>query len=162
MSLAYVILGGNRGNREENISAAIDLLTSQIGPVCSKSALYESEAWGFSSENFINQVVALETTLPPHEVLEQCLDIETRLGRVRNSGSYEARTIDIDILYFDSMVINSEKLTLPHPRIAARRFVLIPLAEIAPLLADPATGMTVTEMLRKCNDPSGVWKMEYK
>lgn len=162
MSLAYVILGGNRGNREEIISNAIDMLTGEIGTVLSKSSLYESESWGFSSEPFVNQVVAFQTFLTPEEVLDRCLETESRLGRTRSTGGYEARTIDIDILYFDSRVIHSEKLTLPHPRIPERRFVLVPLAEIAPEFPDPFTGGTVAEMLQQCRDNCAVWRMENK
>jgi 2-amino-4-hydroxy-6-hydroxymethyldihydropteridine diphosphokinase len=160
MSLAYLILGGNRGNRQEIISTAIDLLARQIGSIHSMSALYESESWGFSSELFINQIVVFQTSLSPEEVLDRCLETESRLGRVRSTGKYEARTIDIDILYFDGRIIESERLTVPHPRISARKFVLLPLAEIAPELDDPVTGMTVAEMLQNCMDTSRIWRVE--
>jgi 7,8-dihydro-6-hydroxymethylpterin-pyrophosphokinase len=79
---------------------------------------------------------------------------------VRSTGKYEARTIDIDILYFDGRIIESERLTVPHPRISARKFVLLPLAEIAPELDDPVTGMTVAEMLQNCMDTSRIWRVE--
>ena len=94
MSLVFLILGGNQGNRIEIISIAIDLVTSKIGSKKAISALYESESWGFASDLFVNQVIELETKLSPEEVLEQTQQIELQLGRIRKSGSYEARTID--------------------------------------------------------------------
>ena len=160
MSLVFLILGGNRGNRAEIFSKAIDLVTSQIGRKIAISALYESESWGFKSEPFMNQVIKIETELSPAKVLELSQQIETQLGRVRNTGGYEARTLDIDLLYYDSLVIDSADLTVPHPRIAARRFVLVPLEEIAPDLKDPVTGITVQEMLQKCIDVSAVWRLK--
>ncbi len=157
MSLVYLILGGNRGNRPEIFSSAIKLLNSEIGPQKAISSLYESESWGFESELFLNQVIIIETPLSPFEVLLHTQQIESQLGRVRNREGYEPRTIDIDLLYYGSQVINSSGLTIPHPRIAKRKFVLVPLAEIAPNLKDPVTGMTVSGMLQKCNDTSKVW-----
>ena len=157
MSIVYLILGGNRGNRTEIISTAIVLLSSRIGPVQTKSRLYESESWGFNSENFINQVVVLKTTLSPAHILEISLEIETQLGRTRSGNGYEARTLDIDLLYYDALVINSDFLTIPHPRIGNRRFVLMPLTEVAPDLVDPATGISVKEMVESCPDAGKVW-----
>ncbi len=158
MSLVYLILGGNQGNREEIFLSAIDLVNKHIGSINSKSTLYESESWGFNSELFINQIITLETILTPVEILDRCQEIEENLGRTRNAGGYEARTIDIDILYIDSLIINTDRLKIPHPRIAERRFVLVPLAEIEPGLKDPVSGLTVNEMLSKCKDQSKVWR----
>ncbi len=160
MSLVYLILGGNRGNRTEIFSSAIDLVTSQIGRKIAISTLYESESWGFKSEPFMNQVIKIETELSPAKVLEQTQQIETQLGRVRTTGGYEARTMDIDLLYYDSLVINTPVLIVPHPRISERKFVLVPLAEIAPDLKDPVIGMTAIEMLEKCPDTSMVRRVE--
>ncbi len=162
MSLAYLILGGNQGNRVEIISKAIDLVTSKIGLKLATSSFYESESWGFKSELFINQIVIIETILSPFEVLSITRQIEDLLGRVRNRDGYEARTIDIDLLYFDSLVINERNLQIPHPKIAERRFVLIPLAEIAPEHRDPVTGITVLEMLGQCSDTTKVWELVQK
>lgn len=162
MSLVFLILGGNQGDRDEIISKAIDLVTSKIGQKMGSSSRYESESWGFESEPFLNQVIVLETTLTPFEILRQCHQIENQLGRIRMTDCYEARTIDIDLLYYDSLVVRSENLILPHPRIALRRFVLVPLAEVAPDLADPVTGLSVREMLENCTDLAEVRKQADK
>lgn len=160
MSLAFLILGGNRGNRQEIFSTAIDLVTSEIGVIKAVSSHYESESWGFISEAFMNQVVKVETNLSPIEVLNGIQQIEAQLGRVRKTGGYEARTIDIDLLYYGEMVINTPDLTVPHPRIAERRFVLVPLAEIEPDFKDPVSGFTALAMLEKCPDNLHVKRIE--
>ncbi len=156
MSLVYLILGGNQGNRVEIISTAIDLVTSEIGPKKAISSLYESESWGFESELFINQVIIVDTTLSPWDVLLTTQKIENQLGRKRTKDVYEARTIDIDLLYYEELVINNKTLMLPHPRIADRRFVLVLLDELVPDKKDPLTGRNVHEMLLACHDPSMV------
>lgn len=157
MSLVFLILGGNQGNRAEIISSAINLVTKKIGEKKALSALYESESWGFLSEPFINQVIILETTLSPEEVLMETQQIENQLGRTRNSASYEARTIDIDLLYYDSVVMNGLKLILPHPRMTERRFVLVPLAEAAPDWIDPISQKSMAQLLEVCSDKGKVW-----
>ena len=159
MSLVYLILGGNRGNGVEIFSNAIELVTSKIGQKIAISARYGSESWGFTSEPFTNQAIIIETTLSPNGVLEQTQQIERLLGRMRKTAGYEARTMDIDLLYYGSMVLSSSNLMIPHPRIALRRFVLVPLAEIAPDKKDPVTGITVQEMLQRCTDPLKVWQL---
>jgi len=162
MPFVYLILGGNKGNRTKIIAEAIDLVTSHIGRKKAISGLYESESWGFKSEPFVNQIVKIETLLSPADVLKCSQQIENQLGRTRKSAGYEARTIDIDLLYYDSLVLNSTDLTIPHPRIAERRFVLLPLAEIAPDLIDPVMGLTVYDMLQHCQDTLVVRRLEEK
>jgi len=157
MSLVYLILGGNRGNTEEIFSQAIDLVTSKIGLIKMHSSRYLSESWGFESDVFMNQVIIVQTNLLPFEVLSVIQYIENQLGRTRTSSIYEARTIDIDLLYYDDLVISSPELTIPHPRIADRKFVLVPLAEIAKDLMDPLTRLTVQDMLDNCTDQLKVW-----
>ena len=162
MLFVYLILGGNKGNRTKIIAEAIDLVTSHIGRKKAISGLYESESWGFESEPFVNQIVKIKTLLSPHDVLKSSQQIENQLGRTRKSAGYEARTIDIDLLYYDSLVLNATDLTIPHPRIAERRFVLLPLAEIAPDWIDPVTGLTVSQMLEQCPDRLGVTRLKDK
>lgn len=157
MSLVYLILGGNRGNTVEIFSRAIDLVTSNIGVIKLESSRYESESWGFKSDVFMNQVIIVQTSLPPFEVLSNIQHIENQLGRTRTNLNYEARTIDIDLLYYDNLVFSSPELTIPHPRIADRKFVLVPLAEIAKDFKDPLSGFTIEEMQNNCKDPSKVW-----
>jgi 2-amino-4-hydroxy-6-hydroxymethyldihydropteridine diphosphokinase len=159
MSLVYLVLGGNQGNRTEIFSKAIDLVTSEIGQKTAISSIYESESWGFESDLFINQVIAVKTLLSPEQVLSIAQHIENRLGRMRKSNGYEARTLDIDLLYYDDIVVENEILTLPHPRIPNRRFVLVPMAEIAPSHEDPLTGLSIKEMLQNCTDLSKVWPL---
>ena len=157
MSLVYLILGGNRGNTEEIFSKAIELVTSNIGVIKLRSSRYESESWGFVSDIFMNQIIIVQTYLSPFEVLSITQHIEDQLGRTRTSNKYEARTIDIDLLYYDDLVISNPELTIPHPRIAERKFVLVPLEEIAKDLRDPLTGFTIQEMINNCTDQSKVW-----
>jgi len=159
MSLVYLILGGNQGNRLEIISRAIDLVTSEIGQKIASSACYESESWGFKSEPFINQVIIINTVLSPMEVLGLTQQIEIQLGRTRKADGYQARPIDIDLLYYDAQILRTKELQLPHPRVAARKFVLVPLAEVAPDFRDPVTGRSVLEMLAVCEDACSVAKI---
>lgn len=160
MPFVYLILGGNKGNRTKIIAKAIDLVTSHIGRKKAISGLYESESWGFKSEPFVNQIVKIETLLSPDDVLKCSQQIENQLGRIRKPGGYVARTIDIDLLYYDSLVIHTADLIIPHPKIADRRFVLLPLTEIAPDFQDPVTRMTVAEMLENCSDKSMIRLLE--
>lgn len=159
--LVTTILGSNSGNKRNILSEAIQLLSS-AGQITQQSALYETEPWGFTSnENFLNQVVVFETELSPREFLNHCLTIEKRLGRVRyeDGPRYSSRPIDIDILFCDSRIINSPELIVPHPRIAERRFVLAPLAEIMPDFVHPVFRKTIAELLSSCPDTLVVKKL---
>ncbi|MDR0874381.1 MAG: 2-amino-4-hydroxy-6-hydroxymethyldihydropteridine diphosphokinase [Prevotellaceae bacterium] len=130
--MLYLGFGSNLGNREENIRNAIALISERVGEVVKVSSFYESEAWGYCSENrFLNAAAAIETTLPPEEILSIIKTIEKELGRSdKKSDTYEDRPIDIDILYYNDWVINTADLIIPHPHIAERAFVRVPLAEI--------------------------------
>ena len=144
--LAYLSLGTNLGNKEENLHAAMQLIKEQIGNIVSQSALYVSAPWGFSSENsFLNNAVAVETTLNPSELLQTTQGIERTLGRTHKTVNrqYSDRLIDIDILFYDSLVMDTPALTLPHPLLHQRLFVLSPLAEIAPTLRHPIQQKTI-------------------
>ncbi len=153
MSIAYLMLGSNLGDKKNNLEQAAEAITKAAGKILVSSPLIESEPWGFShSEYFYNQLIILQTMLKPEELLQIILSIEVNLGRIRNRQQYEARTIDIDILFYDNLILNSEALVIPHPRISERRFVLLPLLAIAPELVHPVTGRTIWQMYRECKD----------
>ena len=138
MEISYLMLGGNVGDRAEYLRRSIDFLNRDAGTVTEMSSVYESEPWGFGHPVwFLNQAVKLDTTLNPRELLECIHHIELALGRIRTGKGYEARTADIDILFYGNLIVNTPELTIPHPRIAERMFVLKPLAELAPNLTHP-------------------------
>lgn len=152
MNHVYLSLGSNRGNREDYLRKAIDLL-GKTGSVTKVSSLYETQPWKMvDSTNFINQAVLLDTTLDAEHLMANIIHIEQSLGRVRGGKNYEPRTIDIDILFFNNDVVMSPNLTIPHPYIQERRFVLEPLAEIAPLYIHPILKKTVSQLLADCPD----------
>jgi 2-amino-4-hydroxy-6-hydroxymethyldihydropteridine diphosphokinase len=152
----YLAFGSNLGNRAENIKRALDLLeTEGLKPV-SIAAPVDTAPQGFRSENrFLNSAAQFTTALSPEEVLQATQKVERLLGRTQKSanGIYHDRTIDIDILFYDDAVISTPELTVPHPRIAERLFVLQPLASIAPGLRHPVSGITVGEMLLAQTSP---------
>lgn len=132
--------GSNLGDREEYILAAYRLLEEELGELIKKSSFIETSPWGFESENsFINSVAVFETKKTPYEALEICNKIEKELGRKRNPEhkGYQNRTIDIDILFYEDIILDTPTLKIPHPLIAERDFVLIPLKEILPNLLHP-------------------------
>ena len=139
MATLYLSLGTNLGNRHENLSRAMELIAGQVGTVTAASDIIETQPWGFESGNaFLNMVAKVETGLEPLEVLHVTQDIERRLGRSSKTvnGEYHDRLIDIDLLMYDNVVMNTPELTLPHPLMRQRRFVLEPLAQIAPELTN--------------------------
>lgn len=156
-TIVYLSLGSNVGDREHNLRTAIARLGS-LGKVKSVSSLYETEPVEFTQQaNFLNCAVALETSLPPDGLMSRLLDIERDLGRqrVQKKGP---RTIDIDILLFGDLVVDWPELTVPHPAMAQRRFVLAPLAEIAPDVIHPLIRKTASEMLAALPSGQNVWK----
>src|SRR5574344_3024022 len=152
MSFVYLSLGTNLGERELNLNSAIQEIGA-LGSIIQISAVYETEPWGFSSENkFLNMVIEIQTNIPASQLIKECLNIEAILGRTRGSAlGYESRIIDIDILFFGDEVVNQDKLTIPHPYIQERRFILEPLNEIAPNLLHPVLCKTVSELLLICS-----------
>lgn len=155
--IATVILGSNSGNRREIIDKAVSIL-SVAGQLISSSSFYETEPWGFeSTEQFLNKVAVLDTAMSPEAFLKYCLETEKALGRTRTPGvRYSSRTIDIDILFCDQQIINTPDLTVPHPRIAERNFVLAPLNEIMPDFIHPVLHKKISGLLSLCPDKLAV------
>ncbi len=139
MAIAYLGLGTNIGNKRRNVITAAALLAERVGDVLALSGFYETEPWGFESENFfLNAAVKLKTSFPPLELLQITQQIEKELGRAEKSnGVYHDRIIDIDILLYDDEVLQIPGLTLPHPLMHERKFVMDPLSEIAPFVVHP-------------------------
>lgn len=152
---AVLITGSNMGGREGNLLAAREMLGRETGTVVAASRVYESEPWGEMGDGggaFLNQALVVETTLDPIGLLDATQEIERRIGRTSKGVSgghrvYASRVIDIDIIYFGDVVMDTERLTLPHPLIADREFVLLPLAEVLEDMRHPVTGKTAGEML---------------
>lgn len=146
-------LGGNKGNREKLLFQAIESLKYHFHLVA-VSAIYETQAWGgVAKANFLNQLALIHTSESPNQVLAIFQKIETDLGRVREEH-WGDRTMDIDVLYYGDQVISTEKLTVPHPFISQRRFILIPLNELLPEKAHPISNKTSSLMLEECSDAS--------
>lgn len=161
----YLSLGSNLGDRLQNLQSAIDSINSKVGKICSVSSVYETPPLGFeSNEHFYNICLSLYTQLDPIELLFQLQQIEIELGRKRKSGEengiviYSSRIIDIDILFYGSLLIDSEKLSIPHALFADRKFVLFPLNEIASNFTDPLSKLEIKDLLSMCNDTSILYK----
>jgi 2-amino-4-hydroxy-6-hydroxymethyldihydropteridine diphosphokinase len=151
MAKLYLGLGSNLGDRKQNITDATMICGSLIGTLENLSSIYETEPWGYSSSNkFLNAVICIDTDNDPYRCMEMIQAVEREMGRTRTvTDNYEDRIIDIDILFYDNYIIKTENLSIPHPLIEKREFVLTPLAEIAPDLKHPVTGMTPGEMLEE-------------
>lgn len=150
----YLSLGANLGNKAETLTAALALLQEKLGTELSRSSFYETAPWGFASEHtFLNMAAAYATMLSPTEALSVTQEIEKRLGRTEKTQTcgYADRAIDIDLLFFEGETFVSSTLTLPHRHMAQRRFVLAPLAEIAPEALIPATDKSVADHLAQLN-----------
>ena len=162
MAEVFILLGGNLGDKSKVFEETRNQIDERIGKIIKRSSVYATESWGFESELFWNQAIIAETILLPHEILKQILDIERIMGRIRKSEHYEARVIDIDLLFYDDWELNTSDLTLPHPKMGDRKFVLVPLNEIAPEKRHPVSGLTVQEMLEICPDTLTVERIDQK
>ena len=158
MNKVYLLIGGNMGDRMANLKDAIKHIEQQVGNVQLLSSIYETEAWGQTNQpNFYNQALLLHTQLASTELMNKLLEIENFMGRVR-TVKMGPRTIDIDIIYFNNEVITSELITIPHPKLTERKFVLTPLVEIAPNYIHPFLNKSNTHLLKDCGDSLAVYK----
>jgi len=158
MNRTYLLLGSNMGNSQELLTDAIYQIKKHTGKLIRSSALYSTAAWGNTDQpDFLNQVIVIETQQSAAETLQSILSIEKKMGRVRTVKN-APRIIDIDILFFNKEIIDQPDLIVPHPEIQNRRFVLIPLNEIAPGFIHPVLNKSVQHLLKQCKDPLNVKK----
>lgn len=158
-TLAYLLLGSNLGDRAARLAQARHDLAHTAGRVTAASALYETAAWGLEDQPaFLNQVLAIETDLDAPTLLAACLAAEQQQHRER-LVRWAARTLDVDILLFGQEILNTPTLTVPHPALPARRFALVPLAELAPQLVHPQLHRTIAELLVECVDTLDVRRL---
>ena len=159
MRTAYLLIGGNLGNRKENLSKAVSLINEQCGPLTGSSSIYETEAWGNTDQpSFLNQALEISTSLNARQLMRKVLKIEEEMGRVRKE-KLGPRIIDIDILLFENEIHDLRFLKIPHPEMQNRRFVLVPLAEINSTLQHPVLKKSIAELLEECPDNLEVKKI---
>jgi len=149
MKKVYLALGTNLGEKAFNLLQAVIYITEEIGKLTASSSVYKSEPWGFESINeFLNMVVCVETNLSTEEILSITQSIEKKIGRKEKTNrTYQDRIIDIDIIVYDDLILNSDKLTIPHPLFHERQFVLKPMSEIAPEFVHPVLHKKVSELI---------------
>jgi 2-amino-4-hydroxy-6-hydroxymethyldihydropteridine diphosphokinase len=151
------MLGSNLGDRIYMINKAIELIDVQVGNIQGVSSFYHTDPWGTEDpQPYLNVALSLNTNQKPEEVLETILSIEKLLGRHRNGHQNAPRSIDIDMIFYDKLILNEINLIVPHPRMHLRRFVLVPVCEIEPDFVHPALNLSVSELLNICEDNLGV------
>jgi 2-amino-4-hydroxy-6-hydroxymethyldihydropteridine diphosphokinase len=159
MNKTYLLTGGNEGDRSLHMQQARTNIELICGQILQASSLFETAPWGNTEQpDFINQVLLVQTLLEPRALLQAILSIEVQGGRIRTIKN-APRTIDIDILFYNSLVIDEPGLCIPHPRISERRFVLEPLNEISPGFVHPVFGKTISRLLLECTDELAVKKI---
>jgi len=159
----YISLGSNMGNRLAHLQKAVFKIQGSIGSVLDISSVYENPAVGFQGNDFLNAMVSVLTPLPPSELLRSLLDIERDLGRVRSdTGGHAPRTLDLDIIYYGNQVVRGGDLTIPHPRMSERNFVLKPLADIAPQFYHPQLNKDTRNLLQECRDRNILTKTKHR
>ena len=160
MNTIYLLLGSNLKNPAEQLSIARKLIVAKIGEIIKTSSLYATAAWGNTNQpDFLNQVIIVQTAFSTANTMETILTIEENMGRIRTQKN-APREIDIDILFFNDFIINLPELTVPHPLLQERKFVLIPLNEIAPSFKHPILLKTTQELLEICTDSLDVQKKD--
>ena len=159
MNTAFLLTGGNLGDRLQNLQQAYNLIEKNCGHIIESSSIYKTAAWGFTEQpDFFNQALQLKTELTAEKLMQTLLNVEEIMGRKREI-KMGPRIIDIDILLINDFVINSSLITIPHPRLAERRFALTPLAEIAPDVIHPVLHTSISELLATCKDDFPVYKI---
>lgn len=157
----FLLLGSNLGASEKILDEATVFISRRCGEILATSARYRSQAWGFLEQNdFINQVIMIRTSLPPRQLLDVILQVEKEAGRQRQGPRWQARTLDIDILFYAGEVMDLPELKIPHPRIPERNFTLVPLMEIARDFVHPGLGVTVEELYLQSTDTLEVQMIE--
>jgi deoxyguanosine kinase len=153
----YISIGSNKGDKFKNLQNAVDLIHYKIGCILSISKVYKSPAMGFEGDEFLNACIIVESTLNSKVVMQLLLNIEKNLGRTRSAKKgYESRTIDLDVIFYADEVISTKTLTTPHPEMHKRKFVLLPLNDIAPQMMHPKKQKDVAELLEQCKDESTI------
>jgi len=159
MNVAYLLIGGNMGDKKAYLTAARKQLEERCGDIVQQSFIYKTAAWGLEEQDsFLNQVIEIKTACGAVELLQKILKIEEALGRKREI-KYGPRIIDIDILLFNSAIIKTDGLTIPHPQMQNRRFVLVPLNEIGEEIFHPVLKKTIAQLLEECPDELSVQKI---
>lgn len=160
MNKAYLLIGGNTGDRLKNMEEAVEWIEKRAGMVKTLSSLYETAAWGKTDQpNFFNQALEIDTPLEAPELLTCLLQIELDMGRIREE-KYGPRIIDIDILFFNAEIHHLPQLSIPHPEVQNRRFALLPMVEIAPHFIHPLLQQSMEMLLANCSDPLQARKLE--
>lgn len=159
MAEVYLLTGSNMGDSKKHLLDAQHLLIVTVGAIIKKSSIYLTQSWGKSEQpDFLNQVLILKTDLEPFQLLARVLQIEEKMGRIRDER-WGSRIIDIDILFYDDVILEGQSLVIPHPQLHNRKFTLIPLAEVAPDLLHPKLQLTAAQLLGNVDDALKVEKL---
>lgn len=159
MVRCYILFGSNQGDKRKLLEQSCVLVSERCGMLVERSSAYITEPWGFESDEwFLNALLVVETELDPDTLMDTLMGIEAELGRVRHpeKEGYSSRTVDLDILYYGDRVVNTGKVTVPHPRLHQRKFALMPLCEVIPDFLHPVLNMSQEDILCQCPDPSTV------
>ena len=153
MNKAYLILGSNKGNKQDHLQSALKSIEEKAGKISVKSSVFSTKAWGNTNQpDFYNQAILIETELSPQDLLKQLLFIEKEEGRIRTKEKWQERTLDIDILFYNNDIITTPELTIPHPHIQNRMFVLVPMVQIAMRFVHPLLDKSMMLLMAECED----------